>query len=128
MAATARRRRAAPPLERGWMRDLVAWCHVSLRLDVAWCHYPGEDTSGGGFASHQARMLDGVMPGWPDLQFFRDGRAWMIECKREGQGLKREQPACHARLRAAGVVVATCWSLEEAQQQLREWGMVVEGS
>jgi hypothetical protein len=88
------------------------------------------------FAQKLSRM--GLATGWPDLLYVHDGRIFGIELKasngrlsrtrtvRTRSGALREimgQAERHEQLRAAGMQVAVCKSVEDVLAQLRAWGL-----
>jgi hypothetical protein len=124
--------------ERAEQRQFVAWAAAGLLLGVVLQHTENEDTAGAGIenghARHKAQLLDGVVPGWPDLGLYWMGQGRFIEMKAPDQadepngGLSENQIRVHARLRAAGCVVETAYSAEEAKAIVREWGWAREGA
>lgn len=58
-------------------------------------------------------------PGFPDLLCVRRGVAVLLEVKSTGGRMKRAQVELHARLRAAGLVVAVVTTPEEALAAVR---------
>ncbi|CAM4465340.1 VRR-NUC domain-containing protein [Corallococcus exiguus] len=58
-------------------------------------------------------------PGFPDLLCCRRGQVVLLEVKSKGGRMKPAQVELHARLRAAGVVVAIVTTPEEALAAVR---------
>jgi hypothetical protein len=65
----------------------------------------------------------GVVAGIPDLLILHDGRCYAIELKTELGRLTHVQRETHARMRAAGATVATCWGIDEAISTLEQWNL-----
>ena len=109
-------------LERPLLRRIMA--ELALRLPpeaVAW-HTPNEDTTGS-IASRINRALDGLLPGFPDIGVAYMGRLHTMEVKEVGGTLSDNQLKAHPRLRRAGVVVETVYSLHEAMELVIQWGI-----
>lgn len=80
----------------------------------------------------------GLVAGVPDLCLVYRGQFHGIELKApgdltgntmKGRGyLSPDQRECHTALRAAGAIVATCWSLEDVQRSLANWGIPLRAS
>jgi len=68
----------------------------------------------------------GVKPGIPDL-FFLHGGLFGLELKKADGSLSKDQRNLHPRLVAAGARVATAYSLDEAKQIVRGWGLTIHG-
>jgi integrase len=66
----------------------------------------------------------GVRAGVPDLIAVKDGRTYALEIKSPGGLLTVAQNAAHAALRAAGAIVVTTYSLDDAitERILTKWG------
>jgi hypothetical protein len=64
----------------------------------------------------------GVVAGIPDVMLIRDAEMFGLELKAPGGRLTPAQIECHARLRAAGVKVATAVGIDQALAQLEAWG------
>jgi hypothetical protein len=124
--------------ERAEQRRFVAWAATGLILGVVLQHTENEDTAGAGIenghARHKAQLLDGVVPGWPDMGLYWMSQGRFIEMKAPDQadepngGLSENQLRVHSRLRAAGCVVETAYSAEEAKDIVRGWGWAREGA
>ena len=81
----------------------------------------------GGWRSHiEAAILKGlgVRAGVPDVIAVKDGRTYALELKPPGGRLTAVQNAAHAALRAAGAIVVTSYSLDDAVAQLERWGLL----
>jgi hypothetical protein len=82
----------------------------------------------GGWRSRiEAAILKGlgVRAGVPDVMAVKDGRTYALEIKSPGGRLTAAQNAAHAALRAAGAIVVTSYSLDDAVAQLEHWGLLL---
>jgi hypothetical protein len=66
----------------------------------------------------------GTVAGVPDFIGIKDGRAYGLELKARRGRLSEAQRVAHEALRAAGVEVATCDTIDDALHQLEVWGML----
>lgn len=66
----------------------------------------------------------GVVAGVPDVLVINRGRPFGLELKRHDGRLTPEQITCHALMRKAGATVSTCFGLDQALDQLTEWGLL----
>ena len=71
--------------------------------------------------------MQGQTKGWPDTGVFGDGRCWLIEWKAPGGSLSVAQKETHARLRTAGIPLATCYDVDDAIAFLRACGCRFRG-
>lgn len=114
--------RSALMREEDLQRAVVGHLKVRCRPGVAWTHIPSGEAR-----PHLAgaRLVGlGAKPGWPDLQFIKEGRGLFLELKREGGRLSPAQVAAHAELTAAGANVAVAHGLDAALLQLELWGVL----
>lgn len=65
----------------------------------------------------------GVLPGFPDLLFLWNGRAYGLELKAPKGKLSPAQKELHPRLAVAGMTVGVVRSLDEALDSLRAAGV-----
>lgn len=66
----------------------------------------------------------GLRAGMPDLWLFDVGRVFAIEMKVPKSGrLSDPQKEAHPMLRAVGIEVAVCTTLDAVMTQCREWGL-----
>lgn len=92
---------------------------VALPPEIVWTTFPA-----GGGGKERGRILKamGLKAGFPDLLFVREpARLYVIEAKTKDGVLSKEQKDMHRDLRAAGVEVAVCRSVEDVELQLRAW-------
>lgn len=83
--------------------------------------------NGGGRSRVDAAVMKatGTKPGAPDLLAFHAGRSFGLELKRDSGGrLSPAQLEMHAALRAAGVEIAVACGLDQALEQLENWGLI----
>ena len=66
----------------------------------------------------------GVVAGVPDLLLLREGRLRGMELKRRTGRLTAVQIAVHDAMRRAGAEVVTCYDVDEALDQLRDWKLL----
>lgn len=99
------------------VRDLA----LILTPATWFCHIPN-----GGFRTKaEAGIFKamGVRSGAPDLLFVHEGRAFFMELKIDGEELSMNQVRCRAELRAAGALVETVRTLDEALNCLDTWSI-----
>lgn len=65
----------------------------------------------------------GVLAGCPDVLLIHLGKLYAIELKTDSGALSKDQRDAHAALTAAGVLVATCRTLDGVLEQLRFWNI-----
>lgn len=92
-----------------------------LRKDVLMHHSPNGGKRDIITATHLKRM--GTLPGWPDLQFHRDGETYFIELKQPGEYPSPVQKAVHQWLIDGKFPVAVCKDPDAVLKQVREWGL-----
>jgi hypothetical protein len=114
-------RRAQP--ERALQFALIE--HLDLRAPAGtWVsHFP----SGGKRNAVTGSLLKrlGTRAGVPDLLILCRGKLFGLELKNGTRGrLSPAQIATHADMRAAGAVVGTAGSIDEALDLLGEWGII----
>lgn len=73
--------------------------------------------------AHLKKM--GFLPGVPDIQIIRNGRAYFIELKTETGELKESQILFMNNAMKAGSKCAVCRSLDSMEGVLMKWGIVV---
>ena len=118
MEMAVRRARPEDQIQRAVFQHLA----VRAATGVFAFHPP----NGGWRSRVEAAILKGlgVRAGVPDVIAIRAGRAYALELKGPGGRLTAAQNAAHAALRAAGVTVVTCFSLDDAVAQLESWGLL----
>ena len=114
-------------------RTVVQYLHLAMPEEVYWYHPANGGYKVGKRTAGRLKMM-GVRAGVPDICLVHRGSAIFIELKApgalagttvKGRGyLSPEQRDCHHALRMAGAIVATCRTLEEVQNTLRNWGVV----
>ncbi len=86
-------------------------------------HFPAGRSSGGGMKGRiRGANLKraGLKAGVPDLMFVHHGQIYFMELKAKTK-VSGDQTKCHADLRAAGALVETVRSLDEALACLHLW-------
>lgn len=67
----------------------------------------------------------GVKPGVPDIMLFHAGKAYGLELKRaRGGHVSAHQKEMLRRMGGAGVMLAVAYGIDEAIEQLLEWGLI----
>jgi VRR-NUC domain len=98
--------------------------HLALRAvrNSFWFHVP----NGGWRSPVEARVFKGlgVKAGVPDLILIANAKAYALELKTEGGRLTPIQRTVHVLLAAAGAEVATAYGLDQALEQLGQWGLL----
>lgn len=123
--------------ERELHRAVVRLLGVILEPSVCWCCYPaGQLQLTVGQTGRLAAA--GLKRGFPDLLLWHGGRSYGIELKREGARLSRGyldrtarggaiwragQEEVFEALRAAGMAIGICRSVDEVVERLRVWGL-----
>jgi hypothetical protein len=110
--------------------------HLAVAEYLGWCLLPPAlfSTFPAGYgklgkATAGRLRAAGLAPGMPDLMVFHRGCAIGIELKAPGGGhLTAVQRTMHERLRAAGVPVYTCRSLDEVIAALEREGVPLRSS
>ncbi|MAG24656.1 hypothetical protein CMI47_03665 [Candidatus Pacearchaeota archaeon] len=82
-------------------------------------HSPNESPSGYGWRAKMQRL--GTMPGWPDLEFVYNERAYFVEVKAPKGRVSAVQLATHRHLTHAGARVGVARSIDDAQALLEAW-------
>jgi len=82
----------------------------------------GRDRKAAAIAMRNAK-LDGMLPGWPDIEVLTDARTLFFEIKREGGRLTDTQRKLHEEIRALGYSVAVVRSIEDVREALAEWAV-----
>lgn len=108
--------------ENGLQYACIEFMWVAALPDVLYCHVPNEGERSKGQRIHMWKM--GLLPGFPDLQFFRNGKAYFIELKMPGKSLSDDQWKVRRRLEAAGFDCAVCRTLEDFIETVTGWGLV----
>jgi hypothetical protein len=66
----------------------------------------------------------GAKAGVPDLLILSHGKLFGLELKAGRNGLSPAQVATHSEMRAAGAVIGTAGTLDDAIAILSEWGLL----
>jgi hypothetical protein len=113
-----RRHRPEQQLQKAVLEHL-AWRGVR---NLFVCHYP----AGGWRSAVEAAIFKslGVVAGVPDLIIICDGRCFAVELKTSHGRLTATQTDTQARMRAAGVTVATAVEIDAALERLEQWGLL----
>ena len=120
-----------PILEHDVQRAYVIWARgfknilpALLPEVVCW-----STPNGGNRDGFEAKRLkeEGILPGFPDLAHLHRGTLFLLEFKTATGRLSPAQIDLHPRLVAAGARVATAYSLDEAKQIVRGWGLTIHG-
>jgi hypothetical protein len=82
--------------------------------------------NGGWRSPTEAKIFKGlgVVAGVPDVIAIRDGRVFGLEIKADTGRLSPVQKSVHEAMRNAGAEVATAIGIDEALQQLGDWGLL----
>ena len=131
------------PREHDIQRAYIIWAKGERHKDGTWKVEPAllpgvvcwSVPNGGKRDAWEAKRLkeEGVEPGIPDVHHLW-GPLLCIEFKRAEErgkrngGLSDAQVALHPRLMAAGAKVAVAYSLQEAKDQARAWGLTIPGA
>jgi hypothetical protein len=102
--------------------QLVRQLPTLLAPGTVFLHVP----NGGARTKAESGILKamGVMAGFPDLLFIREGRAQLgLELKAQKEGLSDAQREAFPILRAAGVRIEVARSIDESIEHLREAGI-----
>ena len=121
---------ARAPLEHDLQRAFIIWARGHRNLPPALL--PGvicwSVPNGGTRDGFEAKRLkeEGILAGIPDVHLLW-GALHMLEFKTATGRLSPAQIDLHPRLVAAGARVATAYSLDEAKQIVRAWGLTIHG-
>ena len=106
-------------------RSILAYLSMALKNHGANCspvwHTPNNPRSN--VAGARLKAL-GMRKGFPDLSFLCNGKFYCIEAKPEGQYLRPSQKEWLGYIEAAGGFFAVCRSIYDAEETLREWGLL----
>lgn len=111
-------------------RDLEGPIHKAIKdlldlLGLLYHHSPNElDMSGkeAQICVSKAKRR-GMRPGWPDFEIIHNGRFYGLEVKAE-TGQSDVQRQVQADIERCGGFYAIVRSADEAQMQLKEWGLI----
>lgn len=92
------------------------------KLKGFYTHFPA---GGGGKARGQKLKAMGLMPGVADYVFFAFGTVFFLEMKAEDGVQGGNQKTFQKLAEAEGYKYAVCWSLDEALETLKGWGVLV---
>lgn len=118
------KRQKLPPAPEFSLHCMVAdvlrrWCSPEWR----WTHIPLGEYRTPATAARLKRM--GVLPGWPDFQFFHvSGPVAFLELKRRGERLSDPQKGVAFHLMKAGHGYLVTDSFADAVAALRAWKIV----
>lgn len=110
------------PTEEAIHRSVVELLRRAVRPGVAWTHMPAGEARAKGLGGKLKGL--GTKPGWPDLLLVSGGQLYGLELKRPGGRVSPAQTAAHAELAAAGATIGVAYGLDEAIEQLKDWGMI----
>ena len=98
------------------------------QIGVGYAHVPNGAHLAGGKESRFKQMGalkgDGLYPGFPDLIIWRKGNVAFLEVKDVKGKPTDNQTACHAHMRADGLLVAIVRSADDAIEAVKKWGIV----
>ena len=103
----------------------VSWCSEDLASFGKKTQTRNGDMIDIGAIKRKAR---GCIPGRPDIEIIYLGRAYRIELKAKGGTLSGTQLVYHQTLKACGVPIAVCRSLDEVERALRLWNIPISAS
>jgi hypothetical protein len=116
---TPGRTRKTQAIEDGFHTGIAALLDYMLLKSVVWSTFPA-----GGYALTKAaagRLYRlGLKRGIPDILIWHNGKTYGIELKTPKGHLSPEQREMHIRLRAAGMKIATCRTVDEVIAFLHE--------
>lgn len=119
---TLQGRRQKPLSEDQIHRAVVQHLKVRARPGVIYWHCPN---GGSRNKVEAARFVGlGVKPGIPDILCLMDGTLYGLELKAEKGRVSPAQAAMHVAMQQAGAMVAIAFGLDEALDQLTEWGIL----
>lgn len=119
-----------PILEHDIQRAFIIWARGFKNIQPALL--PGvlcwSVPNGGARDGFEAKRLkeEGTLAGIPDVHLLW-GALHCLEFKRPGGRLSPDQIDLHPRLIAAGAKVATAYSLDQAKEIVRAWGLTIHG-
>lgn len=111
----------APTSEDALHLNVVRFLNLALTSETVWFHVPNGIRTGMKQAAKHKKM--GMKAGVSDLIFCHDGRHLEIELKMEGKYLRPTQRDWRDGVEQAGGKHATCRSLRDVEETLREWGV-----
>lgn len=103
-------------------RSIIAYLRRVLPTAIIH-HSPNEGVRGGKAGSFDGgkRKASGVLPGFPDVLIFWQGRGYCIEVKAEGGYLSPVQKTVRDLLAAQGIPYAVCRSIDDVRETLAAW-------
>jgi len=115
--------RLPPPKEFNLHVALASLIKRTINSQWIFTHMPAGEKRDIVTASRLKAM--GLMPGFPDFQFFGPQRSvFFLELKRVGSGMSEAQIAVHAHLMACGFGYLCTNSIDEAVATLKALGIV----
>ena len=113
-------------------RTVVQYLKLAMPEGVFWFHPANGGYKLGKRTAGRLKAM-GMVAGVPDICLVHRGQLYGIELKAagifagnamKGRGyLSKDQRTCHAAMREAGAIIATCWSLDDVQHSLKTWGV-----
>jgi len=105
---------------------IVELLMLALPIGAVFHHSPNELDMKGDKA---ARMIAkakamGMRPGFPDIVIFYAQRSYFIEIKAPNGNLSEDQKELRTELMVQGFNYAVCYSVDDAAQALKSWGLV----
>ena len=119
-----------------YLRLAIAHAGLPSVYGVSWC---SEDLASFGkkTKTRNGDMIDvgaikrkarGCIPGRPDIEILYHGRAYRIELKAKGGALSGPQLVYHQTLKACGIPVSVCRSVDDVERALRLWNIPISAS
>lgn len=111
------------PTEQQIHTSIVSYLRRVLPDGYILHHSRNEGNRGGlkGAIDGQRGKQMGVLPGFPDLLLYVDGKGYCIEVKREGQYLTAIQREVQKQLALQGIEYAVCRSVDDVRETLAVW-------
>lgn len=100
----------------------IAFMHQFALPDVIYLHISNGGKQTAGQRIHKWKM--GELPGYPDLQFIKDGKLYLVELKVGYRKLSDDQEAVKERLEAQGIPYAVIRTPEAFWEQVGDWGLL----
>jgi hypothetical protein len=104
----------------------VVMRHIALRAKPGVVAFHPANGGLRGLAEAARFKAQGVLKGVPDIIIIANGRVYGLELKADGGKLSAAQIEVHARLRDAGAIVESAWSIDDALAKLTAWGVITK--